>query len=181
MREFLAQYGAFLLVFGPPAALAFLFFIFLTKRRRVTLSVFAGLGTVPLLCAIISLSRPPQGNVSVEIENVQSGQIVEDSWIDLNGSVSPPEARVFILVHPRTGDRWWVQEPPRQVGGAWECRVNLGTTIKGRGEYYQVMALASASSRFLDVVRGRQLWYRSTCKRPPVLPHSNIVMLRRAE
>ena len=104
-------------------------------------------------------------------------------WTTIEGNVTPGDARIYLLVHPKDAQYWWLSSSVIQRGteGAWKTEISLGDDKKGSGELYQVMALASTNPKPIDVVRN--FWLsniiRSTEKgvevqRPPPLPHSEI-------
>ena len=62
----------------------------------------------------------------------------------VQGTVSHPDVQVYVLVHPTTAGRWWVQRIPAvSSSGAFKTTVYFGTKTQGPGEDFEIMALAT--------------------------------------
>jgi hypothetical protein len=169
------------MVLGIPSALVFLAACKLTNGRRLWLSLAAGVLMLPIFHGCISFLWPETEEVHVVIESPQQGAAVEGDWIVVKGTVNPPGTRVVLLAHPCRDVNWWVQPDMKVVGGAWKCEANLGTSAKGGGECFQLLAVASRDPWLVDILKESSLWKRGTCPRPPRSSNSPVVTVWRSQ
>jgi hypothetical protein len=135
-----------------------------SRRRWALLPVIALL--LPLVSCEEKLPPPlaaqsqparPAGNLEIRIESVDGQPIAKGGTAEvgriarLAGSVTDSSATVCALVHPPVMSGWWVQPPPkplRQAGPGkwqWEGRAWFGSADVGKGDEFEVMALAEPS------------------------------------
>ncbi len=51
--------------------------------------------------------------------------------------------KTYVLIHPPTTTKWWVQRTPTIIGSNWETVVYLGTEDTGANENYEVYAIVT--------------------------------------
>lgn len=112
--------------------------------------------------------------------------VVTEGTLEITVTSSPADARVWILVHPRNSDRWWVQEQPRKFevdttldGAVWRGEIILGTATRGIGESYEVIAVASRDPYVFDYLANRVIQPETELFRLPVLSRSDTLLIRR--
>jgi hypothetical protein len=176
-----ARLLAYLLFLGVPLAGTFLFVVvrWASRRRRVRLGMLAAIFAAVLALVIIQtlLARPDI--VQAKIETPRPGEMFDKSWISVSGTVSKPNAKVFVLVHPCTAIYWWVQPSPIVIGQAWTSdQVNLGEETTGK-ECFQIVALASTRPIMLESLGGWSMAQGDRIGRPPPLSQSEIVTVWR--
>lgn len=177
----LAIVGVYIAAFGVIPAFVFWSVGRLTAWRRPVVSVTAGIMTVFIL-AIVIYKLPDPDISRVQIDEDHEPQVARGAWPTIEGSVTPPEARVILLVHWAQDNRWWVQAPARRGNlGAWQAEINLGTKERGAGQQFQIVAIASTNPWFIDVLKGYWLWEGGTVPRPPALPRSRVVSIWRRQ
>jgi hypothetical protein len=76
----------------------------------------------------------------------------------VQGTVSDPSAKVYVLVHPLKTRETWVQQLPL-VGrdGSWQTTVFFGTSVLGIDEPYEVIALATKENSVVNFATGNNL------------------------
>ena len=172
---------AHILVLGLPGAAIFALVCWLTKRRRIWFSVLFGTGmaiSVYLFC--IYLYNNPRAQVNI-IQPVDQS-VVNGAWMNIEGTVSPPDARVHVLVHPDQDLYWWVQkEAIRGIKGAWKAEVSLGSLENGKRTHFQIIAVASTIPILLESICNLALVEGEQLKRPPALPSTEIVTIWREQ
>jgi len=76
----------------------------------------------------------------------------------VKGTVSDPNSRVYVVVHPLRVSEMWVQQSPIVDGeGNWESSATFGTESLGIGERYQVIALATNDNFLVAFATGNLL------------------------
>ena len=133
---------------------------FIDQTRKIGHILVAGLLlTVMAYGALAGLSAIPAGATEVTIDFPPSGMVVEEPEVKVSGTVSPPDARVFVLVYPWDSNRWWVQAEPTLTesnsGSAWETTVVLGSNALGSEEGFEIVAVASRDPLLFDVLNER--------------------------
>ena len=128
----------------------------------------------------------PSRPVAVTVEPVPPGYQVDGVTVVVSGTVSPPDTRVMVLVHPWDSDRWWVQETPwtKRIGvqsnhAEWQTVVRLGDETHGHGQAFEVIAVGSQDSLVLDILAERYFRPGTELFSLPTLSHSNSVVLIR--
>lgn len=133
--------------------------------------------------ALLALLRSwPPAPVDIAISSPQAESVIHSPKLRVAGSVSPSHAVVRLLVHPEDTDIWYVQSPPivdKKVG-QWRGFCYLGTESMGIGVRYDVIAVASTGSWFVDTLLGRRLEPEQRVKVLPLLNKSRIVVVERA-
>jgi len=141
-----------------------LVFISVGLRLHFRRAVALFLGVV-VLCGmltslfLISLHVRP-APVRAEITSPVSVQHVSGDQLMIEGRVSPPDARVTVVVRSETDTRWWVQsvvtaERIDALTGHWSVHAHIGTPEAGQRQSFELVALASANSRLFDALTGR--------------------------
>jgi hypothetical protein len=167
-------------VLGTPALTLFLIGLVASRGRRPALAAL--LGILALAATVFLGWRWNRSSpCEIRVDTPSDGDSIAEPWATIAGVVSPQEARVFVLVHPSRSDQWWVQRLPTRAGaGAWKSEVNLGDAQAGRGEYFQILVVASTNPRFIDAVRLQLLTEGTAVERPPALPSSALITIWRA-
>lgn len=169
---------AHLLTLGIPGWVVFVLMCWATKRKHMWWSGISGL--VALLgCyfACVYWFGSPVANVTMELPAAVRG-----SWITVEGTVFPQDAKVYVLVHPAKADGWWVQpEAIKGVAGAWKADVNLGTPQNGKDTYFQVVAVATTNPAVFDLLCNFELHNGHPVPRPPALPGTKILTVWREQ
>ena len=176
--------GAYVAILGVAGVLAFVVTLWLTNWRRIYSAIAASLVTVSAVwCVCVFPWSTPVAEVYVrEPRETLTG---ESPWFSIEGTVSPPDATVRLLVQPSAADpdmmpSWWVQPPPRIVGGAWKAEICLGTAQRGADEYFQIVAVASPRPRLIDLLHHQRLDEGQRLNHIPALPRSEIVTIWRS-
>ena len=174
----------YVFVFGGPAAAVFCLLGWKTEWRRPLTSLAIAVATTPVLAWIL-LARIDSGPVTIRIDNPKEGQAVATAWPTIEGFVSPADAHVTVLVHPDESNEiqpWWVQAPVHKgILGAWRADVNLGGSTAGRDQHFQIVAVASATPWFVDMLRGQWLQENDQLDQPPPLPASQMLSVWRTQ
>jgi hypothetical protein len=105
---------------------------------------------------------------------------VQGTQAQIQGTVSPKNSRIYVLVHPIHTNKWWVQAVPSISDDAtesatWTSIIYLGAENAGQGEYFEVIALASADSLIADILSGRFLSIGEVVETFPMLSRSNTI------
>jgi hypothetical protein len=170
---------------GIPVALAWL----LVQRRLLRHKFLAwGLFVAALLVAgstIVLAQILAEDQIIVTIVRPTNGDVADNLWFDVQGTVEPYDASVFVLVHPKEGKDWYVnRNMERGSGGNWRCKVTLGEGNVGVREQFQIVAVARGTSA-LSWLRARLLDYSleraATLPRPPPLSSSEVVTVWREQ
>lgn len=172
---------AHILVLGLPGAAIFALVCFMTKRRRIWFgALFGTLVAISVYLFFIRLYNNP--NAQVNIIKPVDQSVVNGTWINIEGTVSPPDARVHVLVHPDQDLHWWVQkEAMRGIKGAWKAEVSLGSLENGKETHFQIIAVASTIPIILESICNLELNEGERLKRPPALPSTEIVTIWRKQ
>lgn len=76
----------------------------------------------------------------------------------VKGTVSDPNSRVYVIVHPLRVSEMWVQQSPIVDGeGNWQSSATFGTESLGIGERYQVIAVATNDNSLVAFATGNLL------------------------
>src|SRR5216684_1221158 len=178
MSDF-AVADAYVAILGVAGVLAFVVTLWLTNWRRIYAAIAASLVTVIVVwCVCVFHWNTPVAEV--HIQEPRETLTGESPWLSIEGTVSPPDATVRLLVQPSAADPkrtpiWWVQPPPRIVGGAWKAEICLGTAQHGAEEYFQIVAVASPRPKLIDLLHHHQLDEGQRLDHIPALPQSEIV------
>ena len=94
--------------------------------------------SVALFAAVLAFAQTTK--LSVQIENPKDGSTVSEI-ATVSGTVSDPQADVFLVVHPTANGDYWVQQSPT-VGddGKWMATAHFGQGSRGVGEVFEVRA-----------------------------------------
>jgi hypothetical protein len=127
------------------------------------------LGTILLLLGVMAAAAP----LEVEIDSpAQGGKVGVETLV--KGRVSDPAVHVYVLIRPMKIRYWWVQRipAPPSRSGIWQTFCYFGTLTEGRGESYEIVAIASRTR--LDLKEGQ------TLVAIPEQAHSAVVTVRRS-
>lgn len=126
------------------------------------------------------ISQPQLCKVSVT--SPSNGLEIQGYEIDVVGKVTPPSAQVTVIVRSETDIRWWVQEviKPPELSGVWTLTANIGKPNEGKGETYEIVALASNDTTLFNLFTWRFLFKGLTLHQTPRWNQSELVVIRRA-
>jgi hypothetical protein len=151
--------------------------------KTILIALLVGTATFGSLAGLEIIPANP---VDVRITSPSTGTTVGKAEIFIAGTVSPPDARVLVLVHPVDSDRWWVQLEPsvtqpdsNQNASQWETTIYLGDETHGIGEQFEVVALGSEAALVFDILTGRYYPTGAEVDALPPLSRSNVVSLCR--
>jgi hypothetical protein len=72
----------------------------------------------------------------------EGAKVQEKPFVE--GTVSDPNTRVWVVVHPMAISTYWVQPAVTvKENGTWKVKVNIGHGNEGKGEQFEVMAVAN--------------------------------------
>jgi hypothetical protein len=138
-----------------------------------------------LLLGLFGLRLNSTSPVYVMISTPAESRILE-SQMQIEGTVSPPDSRVYILVRPEDSNVWWAQPAPVISGdgalsgtAAWTTTVYLGNEQDGQYKKFEVVALASTNLVILDFLNGDYLIEGDAIKDMPLLSRSNVILILR--
>jgi hypothetical protein len=132
--KFLMSRAGLIPVFG--------FLVFSVVLVVVAWSLLANSRITPITIAIVD---PAEGG------NVTLQYLVK-------GTVSDPNARVHVIVHPLKVSEMWVQQSPIIDGnGNWQASCTFGAETLGIGERYEVIALATNENFLVSWATGNLL------------------------
>jgi len=95
--------------------------------------------------------------IKVNITDPQDGASVTMQYL-VKGTVSDPDAKVYVIVHPLRVSEMWVQQLPIVGGeGNWQASVYFGTETLGIGERYELIALATNDNFLITWATGNAL------------------------
>jgi len=170
---------AHLILIGAPAALLFLALSRLGPRRPPYVDLLLAV-SVPCILGVACVLWTRSEAIVVTIDGLNTEKQISKAWLTIEGTVSPEDARVFLLVRPVTADTWWVQSPPRKApSGAWRCEVNFGTSEYGKSDDYLVIAVATKMPQAFAFLSQTQLTESSKVQHLPSLPCSKVHVVRR--
>lgn len=131
--------------------------------------------------SILKLQPPPP--VSIAILSPRTNMCFTSQELHVIGTVSPPNAKVFILVHPEDTDMWWVQSYPtvNKETGQWQGVCYIGTKTMGIGRRYDIIAVGSIVPWIFDALLGRALLPGQTISILPLVNKSDIVVVKRGD
>jgi hypothetical protein len=181
-RADLSIAAGYVAIAGGAGLLAYFITLRITKWRGIRRSMAASLAAAPAACAIgLLLWNPPVAEVRIDAP--ADTAVVNGRLLLVEGTVSPPDAMVQILVHPSSeyDDPWWVQPAPVQEDGAWDATIRLGKRKEGGGQYFQIVAVASPRPRLLDLLHYQRLEQGQRLDELPALPRSDIVTVWREQ
>jgi hypothetical protein len=173
--------AGYVAIAGVAGLLAYFATLRLTRWRGIGRSVAAFVAAATTACGLgLLVGDPPVADV--RIDSPAGAAVAEGVWITVEGTVSPPDAAVQVLVHPSSAEEqpWWVQPAPAQGRGAWRANIHLGTAREGEGDYFQIVAVASPRPRLFDLLHRQWLDEAQTLEQLPALPRSEIVTVWRA-
>lgn len=152
--------------------------------RKVPLVLLVLIATAAFYIGLASLRLIPSSPVSVTVEEPASSTRVSARVLLVRGTVLPARARVQVLVHPWSSDRWWVQRTPVVVevvgdSATWEAQVFLGTEEQGNNETYEIVAVGSDDALLFDVLAERYFPVGSQLASLPLLSRSQTLVISR--
>lgn len=158
--------------------------IHLRRAPAFAVALFAGVTALAALAALRASVQPRPAAVS--IVSPRAGQLVKGPRLRVAGIVRPQDAVVAVLVRSESDRHWWVQPLVRAVPagggvGRWAVNAYVGTEREGRRENFQLLAVASADARAVNLLAGRQLRRGDRLRMVPLWPASEPVVVRRVE
>jgi len=95
--------------------------------------------------------------IQVVIAKPSNGENVTMRYL-VQGTVSDPNSKVHVIIHPLTVPKMWVQNPPIVgIDGSWQTDVYFGTDTLGIGDKYEVIALATNENFLVTFATGNFL------------------------
>src|SRR4030042_3322984 len=172
---------AHVVIVGLSGFLVYLLTWLWTSGQRFLLSVFLGaLTALSVYLACIYLFENPMDQTNITMKQIPHR--INKAWVTVEGSVSPPGARVFVLVHPYKEPYWWVQQEARKgIQGAWKSDIRIGSPENGGKNYYQIIAVASTNNKIIDAIHNLGIVEGEKLRRPPALPSTDITTVWRSE
>jgi hypothetical protein len=169
----------YFLIVGAPVSLLFIFLIRWFPRRPIWLNLMLAL-SLPLAIYTICVVWARFDFVKVSIDKVSTGVLITKPWLQIQGTVCPNNANVFLLVRAITNDAWWVQSPVKKApSGAWLCDANFGTSTDGTSEDYLVIAVATRMPWLFGFLSQTFLIEGSRLFLLPPLSSSDVNIVRR--
>ncbi len=105
-------------------------------------AVFASFALLLLLAAC---SAPPEQTVKIAITQPVDGAFAVRETL-FGGTVSHPDARIFLVVHPLGSYNYYVQHRGHNHQGRWQVSSILGRAgERGNGREFEVRAVADMS------------------------------------
>jgi hypothetical protein len=149
------------------------------SRHKTAIQLGIAAAVVALAVWVLIMS-PDAAAPPPSIDSRYNGAVADDELFEIRGSMTPPNAKIIVLVREGRNPRWRVQAPIETINdGRWSLRIHLGDSSGGIGEHFEVVAVASTNPWFIDLLRGRMLWIGETLACPPALSVSNIVTVWR--
>lgn len=121
---------------------------------------------------------------NIVISKPQSGYILHDTELYVEGIVSPAESTVVVMVRSESDNKWWIQsaiQPQEKINGIgkWTMKAYIGTKKEGINQTYNIIALASNDSPFFNFITGRALISTTYGSLPTWNKSEPIVVLRK--
>jgi hypothetical protein len=173
------------------SAVAILLLLILTyhvfKSRLIDRYPLLGVFSIALSPLIFVLAyylfvNTPVRPVEVMILDPQDGITVTDYQYLVRGTISNPNATIYVVVRPlSTPEKAWIQELPTvDAEGNWQVMVYLGNENVREEQDYQISAISSSDNMLM-----RRLTYNvqepgETTKLPTNTNRSNIIIVTRA-
>ncbi|MGA2224807.1 MAG: hypothetical protein ABSH41_10235 [Syntrophobacteraceae bacterium] len=155
-------------------------FLYSRKAPRTLTAIGSLFSAVMVLAGATWLSNSAPSSIQTRIVAPQTqAQVGQRALVE--GEVSPILVHVYVLVHPLSSDRWWVQDLPLvQNDGHWQVKVYLGTENVGKGEEYEILAVATNESIVTRLLRGDYPAPGQQLKAiAPYFAKSNVIVVRR--
>ncbi len=118
----------------------------------------------------------------VTVTSPSTGAILQSKNVEVNGNVKPASAIVTIAVRAESDTHWWIQDvvQPDPISGKWNIAVTLGTDTAGKGQAFELIALASTESVLSNALAGRYLYKGLRITDLPVWNRSSLILVTRA-
>lgn len=146
----------------------------------------AVLGTVFLASIVlavvswVSLSNVKVRPVYIEIVEPKDATLVREHRYLVKGTVGDSNAKVSVVVRPLEPLDYWVQDPPTiDANGNWQVNAYFGERNVGRGEKYEIIALATYENFLVTWITGNCLAIGKRQALPSSTNRSNIVTVTR--
>ncbi len=188
VAQFVRQDQYLVLVIVAVAVIAILVLGWLIQRRwidRQNLIVLGVLCVTSIVIAIVfwaSLSSVKVTPIQVEILAPQDGVRIDSYRYLVKGTVSDPNARVYVVVRPLRPQDYWIQEQPTvDAKGNWQANAYFGEPPPGpgAGEDYEIIALATNENSVVTCMTGNCLQVGKTKDIPRNTNRSNLVTVTR--
>lgn len=128
------------------------------------------------------LANTPVKPIHVEISESKIDTATTSDSCLVSGTVSDPNARVYVVIRPFMTKDYWVQEPATVDGtGNWQLNAHCGEAIVGAGESFEIIALATHENFIVTWLTGNWLTPGNSIKELPINSNrSNIVNVKRS-
>lgn len=150
--------------------------------RRPRLSGFSVLVALTILLVSYNLLViRPVWPVEVAVIEPQDRAVATSNQYLVKGTVSEPEATVYVLVRSlKTPETIWVQDLPTiDSAGNWQVNAYLGELEIGKGQDYEISAIASDDSYLVKLLTGTIMKIGPRTDLPQNTNHSNFVTVTR--
>ena len=151
---------------------------------------FASLGLFCLISVAFALSswawlaNTEIKPIHIEILDPQNGMEIRGFRYQVQGQVSEPNARVYVLVHPTAWADIWVQDTPLvDSSGDWRVNGYFGTPGEGIAQDFEILAIATSENFLVTWATGNRLRLGpiDSDRVPQNTNRSNIVTITRVE
>jgi hypothetical protein len=155
----------------------------LVDPRNITVIILFCMGSIVFaLFSWVWLSNTEVEPIQIEITDPTNGMEIEGFRHQVQGTVSDPNARVYVLVHPTAWSDIWVQDPPLvDSAGNWRVNAHIGTAGEGIAQDFEILAIASNENFLVTLATGN--WLRVGPTGSDSIPQntnrSNIVTITR--
>lgn len=139
------------------------------KKSLITILSLAALLIAPL--ASSADDAKPTIALMVAITSPTTKSDVPE-LIDIEGTVSDPQADVFVVVHPVKTQEYWVQQPATTDDKKWKAsEIHIGQGEKGVGEKFEIRAFVGPKDN-LQTGQKLKAW-------PQAAARSNVIEVKR--
>ena len=148
--------------------------------RKVLVVTGGGLAALLTLGATAWLAGGLAPRIEVKIlEPVHDAEVGQRVLV--RGEAIPAPVVLYVLVHPLGTDQWWVQDVPLvQNDGRWNVNAYIGAETLGRGELFEILAVATNENWVLRLLRDARLApAQRLATIPEAFARSNLVVVKR--
>lgn len=171
----------FLMTVAAIAIAGIVYRVILRVRLVPVLVALMGSGVLVIIAWSL-LASSPLTSLKVNITDPQDGENITMQYL-VRGTVSDPDAKVYVIVHPLRVSGMWVQKQPIVDGaGNWQASANFGTETLGIGERYELIALAINDNFLVTWATGNSLSEGSKLTNlPRKTNRSNLITVTRPQ
>ncbi len=134
------------------------------------------------ICLTVSTAR-----MLAKITSPPNNSVVTGFLSSLRGTIAPLFVQITAIVRSESDNQWWVQEitsPTSASGkrrGDWTVRAYFGDEENGKGNQFEVIALASNKPVLERLLLGIYLTQGMTIDTVPQWCQSEVLLLRRED